>query len=149
MDHAVEVGPRLENLGVNIDFAVTARRAGHHLALKVDGQDVLQGDLVEPHAVWLHEEQLRIVGKPHGNMAAGEIVVPLGHQHLAGHDHLLLDVQVSLVGLFGHFSCPQFRMPDAALGRRMMVRRPFSRNRIAACGMVAIPPRGAIRPHSF
>ncbi len=91
---------------MDVDLAVAARLAGDDVALEIDGQDVLHGDLVEPHAVRLHEEQLRIVGQPHRNMAAGEIVVPLGDQHLAGHDHLLLEVLMRLVGLFRHFPCP-------------------------------------------
>jgi hypothetical protein len=62
-------------------------------------------------------------------MAAGEIVVPLGDEHLAGHDHLLLDVVMSLVGFLGHFPCPQYLVSAA---RRMMMRGALHRNRTAA-----------------
>ncbi len=91
VDHAIDVGARFENLGMDKDLAVAARGAGDHLAVEIDGQDVLHRDLVEPDAVRLHEEQVWIVGQPKRDMAAGEIVLALGHQHLAGGDQLLLD----------------------------------------------------------
>ena len=91
VDNAVDVGARLENLGMDVDLAVAARGAGDDIAFEIDGEDVLHGDLVETQAVRLHEEQFWIAGHAHRNVAAGEIVLTLGDQHFAGYDKLLLD----------------------------------------------------------
>src|ERR1700740_2219780 len=96
---------------MDVDLAVPARRTGDDLALEIDGQDVDHGDLVEAHAVRLHEKQFWLAGHPHRDVAASEIVVALGDQNLAGHDQLLLDVPVRLVRFicaFRHNPCPQF-----------------------------------------
>src|ERR1700675_2289870 len=91
VDNAVDIGARLENLGMDVDLAVAARGARDDIAFEIDRQDVLHGDLVETEAVRLHEEQFWIAGHPHRNVAAGEIVLTLGDQHFAGYDELLLD----------------------------------------------------------
>src|SRR5262249_62055741 len=77
---------------MDVDLAVPARLAGHHVAVETYGQDVVHRDLVEADAVRLHEEQRRVVGQPHRDVAAGEVVLPLPDEHLAGPDDLLLQL---------------------------------------------------------
>src|SRR6516165_1565898 len=91
MDNAIDVRPRLENLGMDIDFAMPARRAGDDVAFQIDGEDILHRDLVESDAVRLHKKQVRIVGQAQRNMAAGKVVVTFGHEHLSGEDKLLFE----------------------------------------------------------
>ena len=42
MDDAIDVGAHLKDLGMDIDLAVAARRAGNDIALEIDGEDVLR-----------------------------------------------------------------------------------------------------------
>ena len=97
VDDAIDVGPRLEDLGMDIDLAVAARGAGDDIAVEIDGEDVCRRDLVKAETVRLHEEQAGIVRQTKRNMAAGEIVLALRHQHFAGDDELLLDGLVRLL----------------------------------------------------
>src|SRR5215468_4628070 len=76
---------------MDVDLAVATRRAGHHLAIEPDGQDVVRRDLVESDRMRLHVEARRIVRQPHRDMTAGEIVLPFADQHLAGPDQRLLE----------------------------------------------------------
>ena len=78
VDHAIHVGTRPQDFRMDVDLAVPARRTGDDLALEIDGQDVDHGDLVEAHAVRLHEKQFWLAGHPHRDVAASEIVVALG-----------------------------------------------------------------------
>src|SRR6476619_5606889 len=95
---------------MDVDRAVAARGAGHHLAFEVDSQDVLGGDLVEADAVALHEEQRRIVRQPHRDVATREVVLAFVDQHLAGPDHFFLDFGVRHLS---HCSYQAFPLPIA------------------------------------
>jgi hypothetical protein len=94
VQHAVDVWARLEDLRVDEDLAVPARRAGHDLAVEVDGEEVVDRDLVEAEAVRLHQKIVGLVGKPKRNVPAREIVLALIDQHFSRPDQLVLDVVV-------------------------------------------------------
>jgi hypothetical protein len=47
----------MEDFTVNVYLAVPARIPGHYLPVKVDGQNVIYGDLAKTQALRLHEEQ--------------------------------------------------------------------------------------------
>ena len=116
MNDAVHIRSCLEDFRMNIDLAVSSRRAGYDIAIEIDGEDVLHRELVKPDAVRFHEEQHWIVGQPHRNMAARKIVLTLGDEHSAGHDEFSFDL------LMGHLrSGPDFhpcrgRVPPIAAG---------------------------------
>jgi hypothetical protein len=84
MNYAIDVRARLENLGMDIDLAVPARRAGDHVAFQIDGEDILHRDLIESDAMRLHEKQAWVVGQPKRDMPAGKVVLTFGDEHLSG-----------------------------------------------------------------
>ena len=56
VDHAMQVRTQLEDFRVNVDLAVPACGAGDYITFEIDGENVLQRDLIKPQTVWLHEE---------------------------------------------------------------------------------------------
>ena len=41
MDHALHIRPAFENSGMDEDFAVPPAGTGHHLAVEIDGEDIV------------------------------------------------------------------------------------------------------------
>src|SRR4029077_20214994 len=91
MDYAIDVRPRPENLGMDIDLAGSPRRPGNDIPLQIDGQDILHRDLVESDAVCLHKKQVRFVGQAKGNMTAGKIVLAFSDEHFSRKNQLLFE----------------------------------------------------------
>src|SRR6185437_14627721 len=87
-------GPHLEDLGMDVDFAVAPGGAGDDLAVEVDGEDVVDRDLVEADAVRPHEEERGIVRQPAGDVPAGEIVLSFPDEDLPRPNHPFLDLRM-------------------------------------------------------
>src|SRR5438034_8034464 len=80
---------------MDIDLAVSARATGDHVAVQINGENILHRDLVEPDAMRLHEKQVWIIRKTKRNVSAGKVVLAFGDKHFPGHDQLLFDGSVS------------------------------------------------------
>src|SRR6185503_5708688 len=75
MNHAVDVGPRFHDFGVDKDLGVTLVLAFQFLAAAdIDHDDMLRADFLEAEAMRLHEDAI-LAGYARRNVA--ETIVPL------------------------------------------------------------------------
>lgn len=92
MDDAIDFRPDLEDFRMDVDLAVTLGRPGNHLALHVDGQDVVHRDFVKADAMGFHQEAtVGIVRMADANVAACEVALALVDEHFAGQNQVLFE----------------------------------------------------------
>ena len=71
------------------EYLVMARhRAADLLAVEIDSDDIVGRHLLETDGGWLHQEAMRIVRKPHGDVPGDEVALVLAGQDATGIDEL-------------------------------------------------------------
>src|SRR5215470_16878500 len=66
------------------EHLVVARHAAADLlAVEIDGDDVVDGHLVEPDGGRLHQEAARVIGQPHGHVTGDEVALVLAGEDAA------------------------------------------------------------------
>ena len=91
MDQRADVGAHAQDLGMDEDLDVDRHVAGHFLALQVDGDEIVGGDLLQADIVRLHEEARIVAGQARGDVAENEVALILAGENAPGVDQRFLE----------------------------------------------------------